>query len=238
MVAFRKKIARKVSGWRFCRERHSLTRRCALGPIYYRAFLRQYKKPLQFHFQFQLSDSCRKQYLAILDHSTFTAMHYSHILTQASHLSNRCICLPSSHGFYNITFSWHLACTEEGGSRESWGRRAPTGRGRGTPLLSWGGCGLLSLVFLSPSECPSVSCEPGWLGCQSLTQHSQHSRGAGLQQRRAACRRGQQQASSGGSGSRTAAFSERSPLSIHCTAVGSSPHPVDVWKESALLIVR
>ena len=130
--------------------------------------------------------------------------------------------------FLSVSYNKPFSCTEEGGSRESWGRRAPTGRGRGTPLLSWGGCGLLSLVFLSPSECPSVSCEPGWLGCQSLTQHSQHSRGAGLQQRRAACRRGQQQASSGGSGSRTAAFSERSPLSIHCTAVGSSPHPVDV----------
>lgn len=164
-------------------------------------------------------------------------MHYSHVLPQGSHLSNRCICLSSSHGFYNITFSWHLSRAEEGGSRESRGRRAATGRGRGTSLLPWGGCALPSLVFLSPSECPSVSSEPGRLGCQSLTQHSQHSRGAGLQQRRAACRRGQQQASCVGSGTRTAAFSERSS-SIHRTALGSSPHPVDVCKESALLIVR
>lgn len=37
----------------------------------------------------------------------------------------------------------------------------------------------LSLVFPSLSESPSVSCEPGCLCCQSLTQHSQHSRGAG-----------------------------------------------------------
>lgn len=60
-------IAREVSGWRFCRERHSVTRiRCALGPIYYNVFPKQYKKPfLQIHLQIQLPDSCKKQYTAI-----------------------------------------------------------------------------------------------------------------------------------------------------------------------------